>query len=186
MTTREKVQMTAADFVQLTESNQIRELIEGELLVPASPSDEHQDVVPRVWQVVNRLINKSGKVKIAPQDLYLDVLNVPQPDIFWGGSENSQCQLDAEGHWRGAPELVVEVISPSTEKLDRGKKYYLYERHGVREYWLVHPLMKYVEVYVLLEGSFKKQGFYEYGIDEKFTSPVLYGQEVLLKEFFEV
>src|SRR5262245_20546691 len=110
-----KQRMTAADFENLEESNQIRELIDGELIMAGSPSDPHQDVALSTAGFLKTLI-KSGKIKIAPQDLYLDEFNVPQPDVFWGGNEGSQCQLGSREQWHGAPDLIVEIISPTIEK----------------------------------------------------------------------
>jgi Uma2 family endonuclease len=175
------IQITAADFAQLPESNQLRELIDGELIVPASPSDDHQDVVLSTASYIKTLI-KTGKIKIAPQDLYLDELNVPQPDIFWAGNTGGACQLNDRQHWEGAPDLVIEVLSPSTGYIDRGKKYRLYERHGVREYWLIDPLEKFVEVYILTNSKFIRQDLYEK--NATFTSPVLENQTIVVSQLF--
>ncbi len=72
----------------------------------------------------------------------------------------------------GAPDLVVEVLSPSTAKHDRGYKKDLYERSGVRDYWIVEPNMRSIEVYLLSDGRYRLDGYYglfpdAYGITEK-------------------
>lgn len=71
----------------------------------------------------------------------------------------------------GASDLIVEVFSPSTARRDKEYKFHLYEKYGVREYWMVDPVNQYVEVYVLQEGVFVRQGVYDEA--DTFTSPVL-------------
>ena len=104
-----------------------------------------------------------------------------QPDVIWIGPE-SRCQAVGDQYWHGTPDLVVEVLSPSTAVRDRGYKFDLYERHGVREYWLVEPEGRFLEVYVLEDGRFVRRGLYQ-EVDD-FTSPVLGGQTIVLKDIF--
>jgi Uma2 family endonuclease len=108
-------------------------------------------------------------------EVHFDDGNIVEPDIFWVSGPDSKCKLGDDGYWYGAPDLIVEVLSPSTEARDRGAKYELYERYGVREYWLAHPEARFIEVFSLAAGKFTRKGLFE--IEQTFFSDVL-GQNV--------
>jgi len=105
---------------------------------------------------------------------------VLQPDIVVVLREHAGI-LDEAGI-KGAPDLVVEVISPRTAERDRHYKKTLYARHGVREYWIVDPTEKTVEVYMLGERGFEPVG--RYRGEETLKSSLLPGLEVPLREIF--
>ena len=113
----------------------------------------------------------SGKVVVSPMDVYLDDENVVELDVFWVSGEFSLCQLGSDGYWHGAPDLVVEVLSPSTALRDHGVKYQLYERYGTREYWLIDPEAEFVEVFRRAEDRFDRLG--AFGHDTSFSLSVL-------------
>ncbi len=165
-------QMTVAEFKTLPETTQPTELIDGALIVSPSPRHTHQKLVLKMARYIedNML---GGEVGIAPDDVYLDAVNAVQPDVFWVGEANPTCALGDDDYWYGAPDLIAEVLSPSTEAVDRGQKYQLYERQGVREYWLVQPQTPFVEVFTLVDGAFVKAGLYQ--LSETFASTVLGG-----------
>lgn len=116
---------------------------------------------------------------VAPMDVYLDDDNVFQPDVFWRAAD-SQC-VEREGYFYGAPELVVEVHSPATTKLDKQQKFNTYEQHGAREYWMVDPIGQVVEVWQRDEDNFARLGVYSEG--ESFVSLAM-GKTVVLKNVF--
>ena len=170
--------MTAAEYFTLPETNTPVQLLNGEIVVSPPPVPAHQRLVFRLSTLLNSLI-PAGEIFIAPIGLYLDEDNVPEPDIVWVGA-NSRCVI-AEKRLEGPPELIIEALSPSTARTDRGEKFTLYERYGVREYWLADPEAAYLEVFVLHEGRFVRQG--AYGPEDSFQSPVL-GQTVALSGIF--
>lgn len=172
--------MTAAEFLELPETTQPIELLNGEILVSPSPVPNHQRTVFNVGKHVETLI-PNGEVFLAPIDVYFDDENIVQPDVIWV-AENSRCQI-TERRLEGAPDLIVEVLSPGTERVDRGDKFRLYERLGVREYWLVAPLAQYVEVYRLDGDTFTRLGVFAPG--ETFESAVLGGKMVAVGEIFK-
>ena len=90
---------------------------------------------------------------IAPFDVVLSDTDVVQPDILF--VSNERMGIVTEDNIQGAPDLVIEILSPSTAERDRTFKRSLYARHGVREYWLVDPDARSVEVLVLGEGHFE-------------------------------
>lgn len=144
------------------------EIIDG---VPYSmspaPSVDHQRISGDIFrQFANYLVGKKCDVFNAPFDVRIaitdekdeDVQTVVQPDIV---VICDKTKLDQRGY-RGAPALVVEILSPSTSKKDLSEKYDLYERSGVKEYWVVFPLDKVLNVYLLdEEGKYQKAGSYE-------------------------
>jgi Uma2 family endonuclease len=175
-----QTRMTAAEFLALPESNLVTELLEGEVFVSPAASDEHQKISGHIHLLLAQLIS-GGALRYAPADVQLDKHNVVQPDLFWVKEDNPHCRLENR-RWRGAPDLGVEILAPGTARHDRGTKFELYEKHGVREYWLVEPEAQFVEVYVLREGRFVRQGLYE--PKDTFTSPVLGEQTVETGKLF--
>ena len=176
----ERFRMTAAEFRELPETNTPVELIEGEIVTTPTPVYSHQQTVftTAKWIDANA---RNGVTVISPMDVYLDEQTVLQPDIFWVSDNSKSCRLQ-EGYWYGAPDLVVEVLSPSTAVKDRGVKFDLYEQHGVREYWLVDPLGRFIEVWMLQQGRFTQLGAYE----AEFTSPILGDKAVSLQGLFDL
>ncbi len=161
--------MTADTFFKLPETNLPTELIDGVLLEMPSPNVEHQRLLRRFARAVEDIIPE-GEVFVAPLDVYLDDLNVVQPDVFWVSLKNPRCVI-LEQHVRGAPDLVIEILSPGTARKDRKTKFHLYQRHGVREYWLVHPGDQLIEVWQLVGERFQRVDVY--GVGDTLTSPLL-------------
>lgn len=165
----EKPRMTLEEFKALPETNTFVEFIDGEVIVSPTPIDRHQETSGAAFIHLYTL-HPSGTWRLAPLDVYLGE-HVLQPDIFWVSDDSTNCFLGEDKYWHGGPDLVIEILSPSTAKRDRGRKYRLYEQYGVREYWLIDTDASFIEVYHLENGRFVKQDIY--GLDETFTSPVL-------------
>lgn len=138
------------------------ELIDGDaFLMSPAPDLAHQDVAGEIYrQVANQLSGKPCRPFIAPVDVrlpkcdeadeYIDT--VVQSDVLVVCDES---KLDRRGV-RGAPDWIVEVLSPSTAGHDQIKKQRIYERSGVKEYWLVHPVDKVLTIYRLQDGEYGK------------------------------
>jgi Uma2 family endonuclease len=165
--------MTAEDYFALPETLDRTDLIQGELIVSPAPTPEHQDIAFLIATVMNQ-VKKAGKVVVAPIDVHLGGKTVFQPDVMWLAPD-SQC-TQTPRYYQGAPDLVVEVLSPSTALRDKSVKFDLYEQFGVREYWLADYNAELIEIYVLAEGKFQRVG--AYGFDETFESPLL-GQIII-------
>ena len=131
-------------------------------MTPA-PSPLHQRIVGELFFSLRTHFGKSGcSVYIAPFDVQVDITDeftIVQPDISVFCDDNRVGVQRA----KGAPELIVEVLSPSTALKDRNNKFNLYERTGVEEYWLVDPLNETIEVYGLLEGRYRKRQVFRSG-----------------------
>ncbi len=164
-----KVKITFEDYMEMEETNRIVELIDGELVMTPPPLDEHQKDVIGLLLFLGKVL-KNGALRVAPCGLHIGG-HMFEPDIFWVSADNDRCVLVDGKYWEGAPDLVVELLSKSTEYRDRGIKYDTFQKHGVREYWLVEPLTKFVEVYVLAGSKFDRLGVF--GRGTIFESPVL-------------
>lgn len=183
MTDAVQTQMTAAEYFQLPETVLPTELINGELFEMPAPLLSRQDIVLNVGIFFRQIIKViSGKTWVAPIDVHLDDINVLQPDIVWLAANNTQCMIVQGKYLRGAPDLVVEVLSPGTMLLDKRDKFRLYEKYGVREYyWMIHPTETYVEIWQLQEGKFALAGVF--GANETFEKSIL-GQPVPMTTIF--
>ena len=157
---------TYADYLTWDEDERI-ELIDGEAVMMAPPSTSHQIISGELFrQLANFLEGKKCLAIPAPFAVRLferegdppaNVRTVVEPDISVICDRN---KLDAHG-CKGAPDMVIEILSPSNRRHDRLVKLDLYQRAGVREYWIVSPEAQTVEVFLLEDGRFIVQGFYE-------------------------
>ncbi|MDX2139219.1 MAG: Uma2 family endonuclease [Chloroflexota bacterium] len=170
MTDQPALRVSAAEFLARSETNRLMQLIEGEIIDMGSPSPDHQVTVYRTARTVEELVAAlDGNFFIAPLDVELDDGTVVQPDVM-AVLPNSKCII-AENRLIGAPDLVIEVLSPGTAQIDRGRKFHLYERHGVREYWMIDLANALVDVWMLKDGRFVLLDVY--GRGETFHSPLL-------------
>jgi len=180
-----RTRLTVAAFLELPDEHYheqgIVELIDGEIFVN-SPKYPHQKSLIRILLKLTSEI-KTGEWMFAPMSIEFDDYNFPQPDLFWVSGAGSRCQLGDDGYWHGAPDFILEVLSPGTEYNDRAKKYDLYQHHGVREYWLMQPNPedRFIEAYALKEGKFERIGVFRTG--ESFASP-LFGVAFSVSDFF--
>lgn len=172
-----RTRITAAEYALRSETNRPTELIDGEIIELPMPKDPHQRFILQAVQVLLKLI-AGGTLRFAPLDVYLDDFNMVQPDIFWVSGPESLCKLGDDDFWHGAPDLVIEVLSPSTALRDRREKFQLYQKHGVREYWLADPTAQFVEVWEFPDHK----GIF--GMNDSFESAILGGKKVEIKALF--
>lgn len=145
----QKARLTYEDYC-LTPPGERYELIEGVLrkMTPA-PSVFHQEISKRLERLLLEWVEDRGlgKVYDAPIDVVLSQHNVLQPDLIYISKERTEI-IHKANIW-GAPDLVVEILSPSTAELDQETKRQIYAAYGVRELWLVDPDNKSIEVATL-------------------------------------
>jgi len=186
MATKAQIKFTYEDYKSLPASETKRyELLEGELIMVPSPSFEHQDISGKLELFLRLFVreHKLGVVLDAPFDVVLGEAGeeqVVQPDILF--VSKARRKIIREEEIRGAPDLVVEVLSPSTAQKDRVFKRRLYAKYGVREYWIVDPEEETVEVLTLGERGYERAGLYRKG--ETLESPLLPGLRIPLDEIF--
>lgn len=165
------------------------ELLDGDAyLMSPAPDLAHQEVAGEIYfQAMRALRNKPCRPFIAPVDVRLPkrdeadelIDTVVQPDVL---VVCDPAKLDRKGV-RGAPDWVVEVLSPSTASHDQIKKQKIYERHGVREYWLVHPVDRVLTIYRLRDNAYGKPEIVE--LQGSTAVTILPGVEILWDELVE-
>ncbi len=188
MATKTHIKFTYEDYKSLPFSETKRyELLGGELIVVPSPGFEHQRIS---WELGFRLSefvrrHRLGMVLYAPLDVVLgkgEDREVVQPDILFISEHRRRIIHPQE--IRGAPDLIVEILFPSTADYDRRYKRTLYARHGVQEYWIVDPQEKTIEVLTLGERGYERAGLYHKG--ETLESPLLQGLQIPLDQIFSI
>jgi Uma2 family endonuclease len=139
------------------------ELINGELVRKQSPTYDHQSISREILVALTLYARqtRSGNVWSAPLDVVLDDNNAYHPDVFFVKKERYFIFNEKEKIVIGAPDLVVEILSKSTAQYDRGDKRDTYEQFGVREYWLVDPAKKSIELYSFVNERFKLVSYFE-------------------------
>ena len=160
------------------------ELINGEVVKKSAPTSQHQRIVKKLaYQMESWIQSKDlGELLWAPLDVFLDDYNLFQPDLLFIKNEN-RFRIDPDDGVIGPPDLVVEVISPSSIRQDRFSKKDNCERYGVAEYWLVDPANATIEIYRLREGKYELADFA--GKEGKITSEILGGQVIELSSIFD-
>ena len=142
------------EFMQLPEGAPYQ-LIGGKLVKESSPTRWHQRSQTRLGvELVNFVTSRSlGEVYFAPFDIHLAEEEIYQPDILF--VSNERLLIIRDRFVEGAPDLVVEILSPSTGRYDLWHKRDVYERSGVKEYWILDPMEGSIEVLALIDGVFE-------------------------------
>jgi len=178
---------TAKDYLSWSFDAMV-EIIKGKVwkMSPA-PRRTHQDILRNITSsITNFLIGNPCKVYFAPFDVYLSKdedfkkgKTVVQPDLCIICDESKLHELGCIG----APDLIVEVLSPSTSKKDWNDKFNLYQEFGVKEYWIVSPEAKTIHVFTLEDGKYAEFGIHEK--DAKFCGKLFPDMEIALEEVFK-
>jgi Uma2 family endonuclease len=174
--------LTVADYLATPEGGRFQ-LIEGELIMAPAPRLHHQKILWNLSQIFARYLadHPLGEAFFAPCDVYLSEHDVLQPDLFFVAKANLGKLADDGLH--GAPDLAVEILSPSSAQLDKKTKRRLYARHGAKELWLVDPFLLQIQIYDFARDSAKPARILEE--DETFTTPLLPGLKVKAAEDFK-
>lgn len=178
-----KKMVSLEEFLEMDKSKDRLEYFNGEVIYLPSPSVDHQRVLINIGAELRDYFKSKSCEAFALLDLWLinkeKSLNVKvQPDLMvicdkTGLRENS---------YYGAPALIIEIISPSNENHDRIRKYITYMEFGIKEYWIINPKLKTVEVYVLEEDEYKQNGVYK-GCNSA-VSQSFNGLEIRLEDIF--
>ena len=178
---------TYRDYCKMPDDGNRYEIIDGVPYMMAAPSFQHQAVLGILHvKLFLYLQDKPCNVYLSPFDVRLalygevgdDVINVVQPDLMVFCDKS---KLDKKGGI-GAPDIAIEIISPSSAKNDRYRKFNLYEKAGVREYWIVDGANETVEILTLQDGKFNLWALIQEG--GTITSKVLEGLEIKVSDIF--
>lgn len=151
------------DFYKSLPEETLAELIDGEIYISPSRTSNHQRILNKINVALYKHFEttRNGEVFIAPLDVYLDEeANAVQPDIVVVLNENKRI-IDDKGHIHGSPDLIVEVLSPGNKDFDRIRKKDLYEKFGIKEYWIVDPENLLCAGFLSEQGRFRSIGEFE-------------------------
>ncbi len=173
---------TYKDYL-LIDDDKRYEVIRGGLIMVPAPFTIHQRILENLGFIISRCVREkdSGKVFYAPTDAVLSEDTVVQPDILFISKE--RLDIIKEAAIMGSPDLIVEIISPSSASYDTVEKRDIYEEYGVKEYWLVFPQEKAIEVLTLESNIYRE--FCKGRKTGVVMSKIIVGLEVDLKEVFE-
>lgn len=176
-----KAKLTYEDYKNTPEDERY-ELIDGELIMAAALKKAHQRVDMRLGNrfFVHVETNDLGEVYSAPFDVYLSETNVVQPDLLFVSKE--RLDIITEDNVQGAPDMVVEILSPSTASVDWNRKRELYAEYGVKEYWIVAPEVRLVWLLLPRDGTLEVDGVY--GDGQTVSSTVIEGFSVNPSDIF--
>jgi Uma2 family endonuclease len=176
--------LTIEDLDAMPEDGNRYEIIEGELFVSRSPNLKHQRVSRNLVVIFGGYTDRNpiGEILHTPGVIFSDFSGVI-PDLVFVSSEQRD-EIASGDRIMGAPVLVIEIVSPGSENLrrDRLVKKQLYAKYGVKEYWLVDPQERTVEVYVLEGGLFKPRA--AFGEGDELTSDLLPGFRCMVEDIF--
>ncbi len=175
---------THADLLAIPDDGKRREIVNGEPFVTPSPNLEHQRISQRLETAFTDYLKQHpiGEFFHAPLDVILSEFDVLEPDVLFVLNERRTI-LDRKDWVRGAPDIVLEILSSSTESNDRGPKLKAYARFGVPEYWIVDPEERAIEVYLLGKEGYEPPRIFRE--QESLTSLVLPGFALPVGKAFE-
>jgi Uma2 family endonuclease len=174
---------TYDDYLALPDDGKRYEVIEGEISMTPAPSPRHQEIqadlcARMVLHVREHLL---GKVYVSPIDVVLSMVDIVQPDVLFVSKD--RMDIVAKKNIVGIPNLIVEILSPSSAERDRVEKMDLYQRYGLPEYWIVDPDSQMVEVYLSVANRLEKVETLKTG--ERLHSRQIPGLVLELSEIFK-
>ena len=174
---------TYQDYLMLPDDGKRYEIIKGVLYMVNAPSFQHQFITSTLTRLLGNFVteNELGLVLTAPFEVHLTEDTRPvQPDVLFIRSENWP---DTESSFfEGVPDLIVEVLSPSSTRTDRIAKFTIYEQAKVSEYWIVNPKTCAIEIYTLIDEQYELKG--EFTNEETIESVILVGLKLTTNHLF--
>lgn len=176
----EPLKLTYEDYLLLPEDKRY-EIIDGELFMTPSPKTMHQRLIVKLFRIIDDFVSKGelGEVFIAPYDVALSKHDIVQPDIIFVSKERSN--IITELNIQGSPDMVIEILSPSTKERDLVLKRKLYAAFGIKEYWIVDPENEKITLLTLGKIGYEDQG----GIKGGCKSLLLKGLKIDIAKLFK-
>ena len=177
--------LTYEDYVLFPDDGRRHEILDGEHYVTAAPYPRHQAILGELHYWFRSFLgqNRLGRVFFAPVDVLLSRHDIVQPDLLF--ISNERLTVLKEKNVQGAPDLVVEVLSDSTRRIDEGLKRERYELLDVLEYWTVDPSRNVVRVYRRAGDRLRKEEELTAAAGDRLTTPLIPGLEIPLAELFQ-
>ncbi len=170
------------DYCGLPEDGHRYEIIGGDLFNSPAPFVQHQEILRSIGDVLSPYCSqrKHGLLLYAPADVIFSEHDIVQPDILW--ISDARMKIVTKRNIQGAPDLVVEIVSIYTKRKDAVLKRKLYGRYGVKEYWLVDPDQKCLDVFRRHGRALRHAA--SFGRRDSYTSPLFPGLQIELRKFF--
>jgi Uma2 family endonuclease len=177
--------LTYEDYLLIPEDGRRHEIIDGEHYVTPAPFVPHQALLVELTLRIGGFVklHRLGRFLVAPTDVLLSPYDIVQPDLLF--VSNQRASVVGLKNIEGAPDLVIEILSRSTRKLDEQLKLRAYERYGVQEYWMFDPVRKGVQRWERRSERLVSKPFLTAAGEDVLTSPLLPGFELPLGELFE-
>jgi Uma2 family endonuclease len=175
--------LTVENYKLLPETGPRYQLIQGDLYMAPAPNRFHQEISRNLQFELHSYLKRNpiGKLFDAPFDVYLDKINVFQPDLLI--VLNERLGILTEEGAEGAPELVVEILSPKTRRLDLLNKKLEYARAGVKELWIIDPEPRSLTVYQLASDG--AENIRQLGEEDTLSTDLLPGFNLAVEMIFE-
>lgn len=177
--------LTYDDYLQFPDDGKRHEIIEGDHFMTPAPRTKHQSISGNLATVMISFLkqHKLGKVLTAPSDVIFSDENVVQPDLLFVSAKRAAIVTD--DNTQGAPDLLVEILSESSRKRDEVTKRKLYERFGVKEYWIIDPELETVKVFKLVQQKYHRATELSKEAADVLTTELLPGFHCPVSEIFE-
>lgn len=174
---------TYDDYRQMPDDGKQYQIIGGKLYMAPAPSILHQRISGNLYKILDDHVtrNGTGEVLFAPVDVILSMTDVVQPDLLFITSD--RLNIITKKNIVAGPDLVVEILSEHTEMIDRKKKKELYERYGIKEYWIIAPEIKQIEQFCLEDQSLMHKT--TAGRDGTLSSPIFNDFNLDISEIFD-
>jgi Uma2 family endonuclease len=177
--------LTYEDYAQIPDDGLRHEIIDGEHYVSPAPNANHQGLSGNLYVLLTLFVRKNrlGRLYYAPFDVVLSPNDIVQPDILF--ISKARLAILTEANVQGAPDLVIEILSPSTRHLDETRKRKRYDQLGVQEYWIFDPKSQSVRIFRRgQDAGFGAPSELTAAAGQVLTTPLLPGLEIVLRETF--
>lgn len=178
------VKLTVEDYPLFPDDGKRHEIIDGDHYMTPAPSTKHQRISRNLLTALHAFVTRHrlGEVFAAPYDVILSDVDVVEPDLLFVSA--GRAAIITEKNIRGAPDLVVEILSESTRKTDEMIKRKRYEQFGIMEYWIVDPELESVKVYRMTDKGFVRTAEWTKEAKDTLTTPLLPDLRILLTDIF--
>ncbi|MDH4154941.1 MAG: Uma2 family endonuclease [Nitrospira sp.] len=172
------------DFLLFPEDGKRHEIIDGDHFMTPSPNTKHQRISGNLFNALTNFlkVRKNGEVFAAPYDVILSDEDIVEPDLLFVSA--ARAAIITEKNIQGPPDLVVEILSAGTRKTDEVVKRKLYERYGVREYWIVDPELETIKIHRLTDQGYVRAPELTHEAHDSLSSPLLPGFQMPLTDLF--
>ncbi len=184
MVTTPSTKYTYEDYVLLPDDGRRKEIIDGELYVTPAPVIKHQAVSGNLYFLLRLHLREHpvGRLFSAPCDVIFSDSDIVQPDIIYVSNERSGIITDK--NIRGAPDLLIEILSESYRRNDEVIKRKLYERYGVDEYWIVDPVVETIKIYRREASAYQRVAELSNESGDVLSTPLLPELRIPLSDVF--